>query len=274
MDEGQGIIDETALNIFTDGSSFPQKQRAAGVGVIFVWVDEQGHEVTDGFSPPGYKSATIDEMEIQACIVALQEAMRLFKDLNQFKRILLFSDSRYVVNNFSSAINIWPKRKWLGANNLPVANIELWKKLGREVRQVPLRVDLQWVKAHKRNRHNSAADKLAKLSASVPINKPLSVSATTRKWSDRMTKPGSVLMKGQVTKIRIVSHKLQPKANITKYRYEVIDPGSEFFKDLDFVYCSEILSRNKCYEVQFNREQMRPTIVNVLAELDGDNYKY
>ena len=37
-----GIHDEEALNIYTDGSSFPGKKRAAGVGVVLMWVNEAG----------------------------------------------------------------------------------------------------------------------------------------------------------------------------------------------------------------------------------------
>lgn len=107
-----GIHGEKALNIYTDGSSFPRKKRASGVGVVLMWVDEAGDPQTSEHAPTGYQSATIDEMEIQACIVGLQEATRFFPDLSMFKRILLFSDSQYVTDNFVSAMNVWPKRAW------------------------------------------------------------------------------------------------------------------------------------------------------------------
>ena len=72
MTSGLGIIDEYALNVFTDGSSYPKKQRAAGVGVCLVWVNESGDEEFEEYSPPGWQNATIDEMEIEACIVGLR----------------------------------------------------------------------------------------------------------------------------------------------------------------------------------------------------------
>ena len=125
MANGQGIIDEDALNIFTDGSSFPLKKRASGVGIVFVWVNDHGDEETDHYAPPGWSSATIDEVEIKAVSVGLDEARRMFGDLSRFKRVLVFSDSRYVVDSFTKAMNVWPKRRWLGANGMPVANIDL-----------------------------------------------------------------------------------------------------------------------------------------------------
>ena len=53
-----------------------------------------------------------------------------------FNRILIFSDSKYVVDNFFKALYIWPKKRWLGANGMPVENIDLWKRLRKEVNQV------------------------------------------------------------------------------------------------------------------------------------------
>jgi ribonuclease HI len=55
MANGQGIIDEYALNIFTDGSSYPNKKRAAGVGVRFVWVNDTGEEETEDYTPVGWE---------------------------------------------------------------------------------------------------------------------------------------------------------------------------------------------------------------------------
>lgn len=97
MSNGLGIIDEESLNIFTDGPSYPHKGRAAGVGVRLVWVDDKGDEVISDYCPPGWEKATIDEMEIMACSVGLQEAQATFSDFSHFKKIIIFTDSRYVV---------------------------------------------------------------------------------------------------------------------------------------------------------------------------------
>ncbi len=274
MADGLGIIDEDSLNIFTDGSSFPNKKRAAGVGVWFVWVNDDGHEETHGYAPPGWEKATIDEMEIMACSVALQEAHFVFPDMSRFKKILIFSDSRYVVDNFFNAINIWPNRKWLKVNKMPVANIDLWKKLRKEVKKSTIPIAIEWVKAHKKNTHNRQADKLAKQSASLPVNKPLTKSETTSKWSDRSTKRGCILMLGQDIKIRIISRKYIRIAKTTEYRYEVVDPRDRFFKDIDFIYCDEDLSRNQCYTVLLNKDQNKPYIAEIIEELDYSDYKY
>ena len=274
LKSGLGIIDEKALNIFTDGSSYPKKHRAAGVGVCLVWVNENGDEEYEEYSPLGWQKATTDEMEIEACTFGMQQANRFLKKMNNFTRVLIFSDSRYVVDNFFRAMNIWPNKKWLGANGMPVENIELWKRLRKGVNKCPLKVYTEWVKAHKGNRFNNAADNLAKKSAEIPIQKPLSFSETTKKWSERNTKRGCVPIYGQEIKIRIISREYKKRASTYKYRYEVIDPNDKSFKDLDFVYYNKYLSRNKCLRVRFNNEQSKPFILEVIEELECSEFKY
>lgn len=79
MVTGLGVPDEDALNIYTDGSSYPNKQRVAGVGIRFVWMNESGDEEIEDYAPVGWQKATVDEMEIEACTVALKEARRLLE---------------------------------------------------------------------------------------------------------------------------------------------------------------------------------------------------
>lgn len=269
-----GIPDEYALNIYTDGSSYPNKQRAAGVGIRFVWMNESGAEETEDYAPVGWQKATVDEMEIEACTVALKEARRLFKDMSRFRKVLIFSDSMYVTGNFVKAMNVWPNRAWRGANGFPVENIDLWKKLRKEVKACPIRVHVEWVKAHKSNVHNRAADKLAKQSASMPFNKPFSIGETTRKWSNRKTKRGCIPIAGQEIKIRIISREYKRHGKIYEYRYEVIDPADKSYGDLDFVRCAQALSRNKCFLVRLNSDQNNPCIEELIEELDPKDYKY
>ncbi len=80
----------------------------------------------------------------------------------------------------------------------------------------------------------------------MPFNKPLSISQTTSKWSDRKTKRGCIPVRGQELKIRIISTEYKKYARDYEYRYEVIDPTDSSFKDVDFIRHGQLLSRNKC----------------------------
>lgn len=91
------MIDEDALNIYTDGSCLPSPRRG-GIGVVFIWVNSAGHEETLEISKPGYKGETIGRMELLACIEALKEAQNL-PSYCDYEKITIYSDSQYVVSN-------------------------------------------------------------------------------------------------------------------------------------------------------------------------------
>lgn len=179
----------------------------------------------------------------------------------------------YVKDNFVKAMNIWPKQAWKGVRGDRVENVELWKRLRKVVQTFPIRVDVKWVKGHKTSVHNKVADKLAKQSAGMPFNKPLSVSNTARKWSDRKTVRGCVPVRGQQVKIRIVSTEFKSRDEY-EYRYEVIDRNDACFKFVDFVRFDQPLSRHKCFLVRLSAEQSRPRIEEILEQLDPVQYKY
>jgi ribonuclease HI len=150
----------------------------------------------------------------------------------------------------------------------------LWKRLRKEVNACSLCVEVRWVKGHKSSLYNRAADKLAKNSAAMPFNKPLSVSQTTRKWSKQKTQRGSVPFDGRTVRIRIISSKYHKYARQYEYRFEVIDPEDPSFGALDFVWYKDVLSRNKCLLVRLNADPGHPRIEQVIEELDPSDYRY
>lgn len=153
------------------------------------------------------------------------------------------------------------------AHVVRVENVELWKRLRKVVQSFPIRVEVKWVKGHKTSVHNRAADKLAKQSATMPFNRPLSVSQTAKKWSDQKTIRGCVPVQGQQVKIRIISTEFKSREDY-EYRYEVIDPSDASFKCVDFVRFDQPLSRHKCLLVRFNSDRASPRIEQVIEELD------
>jgi ribonuclease HI len=69
-------INDEALTIYTDGSSY-QGPRRGGVGILFVTVDDDGHERINEYALPGYAGVTNNQMELQACIEALRRWPRV-----------------------------------------------------------------------------------------------------------------------------------------------------------------------------------------------------
>ena len=263
-------LDEEAINIYTDGSSFLSPRRG-GVGILFVTVDANGNEVRDDFPLPGFANATNNMMELQAPIEALRALTRGYApvDAASFKKIVFWTDSQYVADNFNNALYVWANRRWMTAEGHPVANVGQWKELVKLARKTGKRVEFEWVKGHKQSTGNKRADKLAKQSAKTQVGRRLGVEPSIRrKRSLNTTEPGSVRMQGQVETIRIVEAGWTQQG-FHRYRYEVIDDTSEFFEKIDFVYAERhiALRAGHTYDVRFNQDTAAPRILEVLAEL-------
>jgi len=260
------MILHDALNIYTDGSSYP-KPRKGGVGMLFVFMDENGiDEIEVERDLLGYRGATNNQMELQAPILALKEVPSL-NISTRATRIVIFSDSRYVVDNFNRAIYDWSKNKWLNRDGAPIANAVQWKELIKVVKDVKMRVEFRWVKGHAKNPYNKKVDKLAKSSAKGLLQNPIQYTDVRRKRSTAMTKVGSVVMEGQKMIIRIVTCEYQKLQKVFKLRYEVMSPKSKYFGNIDFIFSNDALRTAHSYYVIVNSEPKNPRVIKVIKEI-------
>ena len=169
-------IVENAINIFTDGSSY-SGPRKGGMGILFVVINDEGHEETFQLVPQGHKGANNQQMELQACVEAFDYLLSKYSpiSLSDYRRVIVNTDSMYVTENFNRAKYDWPKTKWMTRGGAPVANAEIWKNLVKKSQKLGKPVDFQWVKGHKSSAGNKAADKMAKQSAKGLLRPPLTV---------------------------------------------------------------------------------------------------
>jgi len=100
----------------------------------------------------GDNSTTNNKMELTAAIMAL-------KEIKEPCEIILYTDSKYVLQGIENWIHNWKKRGWRSANKKPVKNIELWKELD-ELRDEH-NIKWNWVKGHSGDPGNETADMLA-----------------------------------------------------------------------------------------------------------------
>ena len=265
------MLHEHALNIYTDGSMF-SGPRTGGIGIVFVIINDAGDaQVIKQFDRPGYHQATNQEMELEACIVALEEALG-DHELAQYSRIEIFTDSQYVVQGHKSAKFIWPKTQWTSRETgRPILHVQQWKRLLRlfkRAEQARRRVNIQWVKGHRQNPYNKAADKAAKRSAKNALNKPLSNVSVRRKKSAKKTEIGSVTMQGQQLIVRIITAQfLSSPHRLWKYKYEVLSAESEFCGNVDEIFSEVYMRDGHEYEVRLNDNTENPRIVEVLRDL-------
>src|SRR5437899_606661 len=100
----------------------------------------------------------------------------------------------------------WSASRWRNRDGRPVANADLWKDLIKSMKKCyPLRVNFHWVKGHAKDKHNKAVDKLAKQSAKNPLNPALSIVEVRRKKTNKSVQIGSVEMRRQRLKVRIIT---------------------------------------------------------------------
>jgi len=264
------MIEEDALNIYTDGSSFSHPRRG-GIGIRFVYVDQHGNEeiedIPEYYSYPG---AANNQMELLACITALEKATRS-DYLSKAKKIVVFTDSLYVADNYSNALFQWPNNKWLTKDKNPVLNAELWKKLVKVAQKTRKRVVIKWIKGHSKNEHSKVVDKMAKKSAKSPLKKdPLSIVKVRRKKTTNIVDLHSVEMNGQKVSIRIIIAKYLATQKINQYKYEIISKRSKYYKNVDLIYSEINLKAGHEYVVTFNKETKTPRILKMIKEIEKE----
>jgi len=101
----------------------------------------------------GSKETTNNQMEIKAVI----EALKIIKKPH---KIIINTDSKYVMDGITKWIKSWKKNGWRTADGKAVKNIELWQELDHEVAKH--NIEWCWVKGHSGNEYNNIADELAR----------------------------------------------------------------------------------------------------------------
>jgi ribonuclease HI len=97
---------------------------------------------------------TNNRMELMAAIMGLRALKRTAK-------VILTTDSEYVMKGIGERMPNWKKRGWKTASRQPVKNADLWQLLDEQVNQHE--VEWRWVKGHSGHRENEIADDLANM---------------------------------------------------------------------------------------------------------------
>ncbi len=100
----------------------------------------------------GEASTTNNRMELTAAVRALEALKRPC-------RVVVHTDSTYVMKGITEWIVGWKKRGWVNAAKQPVKNVDLWLALDAAV--APHEVEWRWVKGHSGHVENERADVLA-----------------------------------------------------------------------------------------------------------------
>lgn len=138
------------IEIYTDGAC-SGNPGAGGWGVILRC------GTTEKELSGGERETTNNRMELTAVIEAL-------KALKKECRIILYTDSRYVMDGINQWMPNWKSNGWRTTNKKsPVKNIDLWQQLDALVSQHQIK--WVWVKGHNGHPENERVDTLARSQA-------------------------------------------------------------------------------------------------------------
>lgn len=137
--------DELRYIVYTDGGADGNPGKG-GYGVVIIDKKTGGRKEYK----QGYKKTTNNRMELRGAIRALEELS------NMDGKMLLKSDSQYVINGINKWINNWENNNWMNSNKKTVENVDLWKKL--YALKAGLDIEFKWVKGHDNKNVNDSKD--------------------------------------------------------------------------------------------------------------------
>jgi ribonuclease HI len=266
------MIEEESLEIYIDGSV---SNKNGGVGIRILTIDSDGNEVFHDLQSTGYVNAKSSQMEIVACVYALEEAVRL-QLIRAKKRATIFTDSKYLAENYKETMFHWVGNRWLMKSGRPAPDAREWKDLVKQIRmynKLKIYVEIKWIKGHDQNQHNQAVHQMAKNASRVPIsllpknNKILSAVQPKQLVASNKTEIGSVKMEMQKISIKILDCEYLSFHNLWSYKYLVVSKNSSYYGLVDKIFSKISLDVGRVYYVRFNLNTNNPRIEKLYREV-------
>jgi len=138
---------KSSIEIYTDGAC-RGNPGPGGWGALLI---AGKHEKTLHGGEP---ETTNNRMELTAAIEALNA-------LTGPRKVVLHTDSKYVMDGINKWMPNWKERGWKTSAKKPVKNQDLWQALDEAANRHE--IDWRWVKGHNGNPGNEKADELANL---------------------------------------------------------------------------------------------------------------
>jgi ribonuclease HI len=143
--------------IYTDGGCSGNRRDAGCPGAwAYIICDIGRNQIESGSGTS--KNTTNNMMELQAVIEGLSS---LLETCNADDECTVYTDSKYIVDNFTEYIEEWVKHKWRKASGGPVINMDLWKTIYEETKRFKS-FQFVWVKGHGDNKSNQKVDQMVR----------------------------------------------------------------------------------------------------------------
>ena len=137
------------VEIHTDGACLGNPGPGGWAAVL----ESGGHRRELSGADP---ATTNNRMELTAAIEAL-------KALRRSCEVVLYTDSRYVLQGMTEWLPRWQRKDWRTASGKPVENRDLWEQLIAAA--APHSIRWEWVRGHTGVPGNERADELARAAA-------------------------------------------------------------------------------------------------------------
>jgi len=145
--------------IYADGGCTGNKRDSGCPGAYaYIISDDSGSELMNGKGRR--EDATNNQMELLAVIAAakrIRDYTNEFHGISHKHSIIIYTDSKYVSDNFSDYMKMWKENGWKKRNHQPVINSEYWKKLDRLSSEFQS-FRIRWVKGHAEDELNKKVD--------------------------------------------------------------------------------------------------------------------
>jgi len=139
-------MSNTKLKIYTDGACLGNPGPGGWAAIIIENGQERVFSGNDNMT-------TNNRMELLAIIKALES-------INENLELIIYTDSKYVINGITSWIKNWEANSWKNSTKQPVKNVDLWKKLDMNAKKH--NIEWIWVKGHSGNFFNEKVDEIAR----------------------------------------------------------------------------------------------------------------
>ena len=143
----ESVAEPDGVFLFTDGAC-SGNPGPGGWGALLRY---RGREKELSGADP---ATTNNRMELLAVIHGLEA-------LNRPMRVLICTDSQYVMKGVTEWLAAWKRRGWKTADRQPVKNVDLWQRL--EAALAPHQIEWQWVRGHNGHPENERVDQLARV---------------------------------------------------------------------------------------------------------------
>ena len=137
--------------IFTDGSSLNNQvkgSRKGGIGVFFG--DDDERNISLPLEESNNNKVTNQVTELLACIKGIE---KLLSDKKTKNKIVIYTDSMYIVNMMKSWANKWAKNNWKKSDGNEVLNLDLVKTLYYYSKSI--NIEFRHVRSHKKEPQKS-----------------------------------------------------------------------------------------------------------------------